>query len=337
LGFFPPVCDADGNLLPPAHFQSVQAAMDASVGFYSRSPLDLPLSHGLPPFVWATFTTGFYVPSSFDIIAGMQNGMGLLGYAKYIARARAGRGGNASQALAGALALGEYLVRWANTPAAGVWANVTRSTGLNFEWPLSTAAQGDAAFGVNCIETDRLGIAGVGLLELHQATGGADPRFLAQALRNARVLAATQADGNATHAPWPFRVDAVTGAFLNGHKNGDSGMPLRLFRARARAPYGLAEFYAPAARLWAWVRDFQLPTARVNATPAEGLFVNFFEDRETTLDNNRNSWTALELARTLIEARAQGLDSDWRRHVQALLDYALGLFGYPSGVGNTTL
>ena len=337
LGFFAPDCDAQGGLLPPPRFGSLQASMDAAMGYYARSPLDLPLSHGLPPFVWATFTTGVYIPSSFDIIAGMQDGMGILGYVRYIERARSGRGGNASLALPGALALGEYLTTWANTPAQGVWGGVTRSTGLNFEWPLSTAAQGDAAFGINCIETDRVGLAGFALLRLFEATGSSNATYLAQALRNARALAAAQAPGNATDAPWPFRVDSVSGAFLNGHKNGESAFPLRLFRALSRPPYSLAEFAAPAARLWAWIRDFQLPTARVNASLSEALFVNFFEDRKTTLDNNRNSWTALELARTLIETRGEGFDPDWAAHVQALLDYALGLFGYKSGVGNVTL
>ena len=336
LGFFPPACDEAGGLLPPAHWGGLQPALDAAVHFYAASPLDLPLSHGLPSMVWATFTTG-YIPTSFDIIAGMQDGMGLLGYTKYMERATRGRGGNASEALPSALALGEYLVAWANTPAQGVWGNVTRSTGLNFEWPLSTSSQGDADFGLNCIETDRVGIAGFALLKLHEATGGVDGRYFAQALHNARVLAATQAPGNATHAPWPFRVDSVSGTFLNGHKNGESAFPLRLLLALSRPPYSLAEFAAPAAALWAWVRDFQLPTARANVTPAECLFVNFFEDRNSALDSNRNSWTALELARLLIEERKSGLDPQWMQHVDSLLTYATALFGYPSGVGNCTL
>jgi hypothetical protein len=116
--------------------------------------------------------------------------------------------------------------------------------------------------------------------------------------------------------------------------------------------------------LWAWIRDFQLPTASPLVDGTESLWVNFFEDRTQvgswegirsasylqaagtaieplcgvqTNETNRNSWAALELARYLIEARGIGFDPDWRAHVDALLDYALTLFSEQSGVGNTTL
>ena len=331
LGFYTPACDTFGNLLPPPG--GVAGAVDQSVEYYARSPLNLPLAHGFPPFVWATFTDGLYIPTSFDIIT-MQDAMGLIGYLKLHARALAGRGGNATAALEAAIFLGDYLTSWTLTPAAGAWANISRSTGLNIEWPLITASQGDITFGLNCIETDRVAMTGFALLKLFEVVP--DARYLTQAVRSARVLAAKQVAGNATDAPWPFRVDAVTGAFLNGHKNGESAFPLRLFRALAAAPYSMAEFSAPAERLWAWVRDFQLPTAIPNVSKADALFVNFFEDRETTLDNNRNSWTAMELARLLVEER-EALDIDWRAHVEDIFSYALALFGHASGVGNATI
>ena len=62
------------------------------------------------------------------------------------------------------------LTRWANTPPRGPWANVTRSTGINLQWPLEIACQGDLSFGVDCIETDRLGLAGYALLEVRHLT-----------------------------------------------------------------------------------------------------------------------------------------------------------------------
>jgi hypothetical protein len=334
LGFFTPKCDANGLLLAP-FAGGVQEAVDRSVAYYAAAPYDLPLSHNFQPFVWATFMSGFdYLPTSLDIIAGMQDGMGLLSYVKLYKRAKAGRGGNATAALSAAVQLGDYLTIWALTPAHGVWANVSRSTGLNIEWPLKTASQGDAAFGINCIEVDRVAMTAFALLRLYEAVP--TPRYLAHAVHSARVLAATQVDGNATDAPWPFRVDAVSGAFLNGHKNGEMAFALRLFRALAAPPYSMPEFAQPAARLWAWVRDVQLPTARPDVTPAECLFVNFFEDRTTTLDNNRNSWTAMELARLLVEEKA-ALDPDWQAHVESIFAYVLALFGHASNVGNATI
>ena len=73
VGFYTPTCDAAGNLLPPNYFNhSLQAAVDASVAYYAKSPLD---EHGLPSFTYATFLDGAYNPTSLDIIAGMQDGM----------------------------------------------------------------------------------------------------------------------------------------------------------------------------------------------------------------------------------------------------------------------
>jgi hypothetical protein len=170
LGFSHPRCDPEGNLLPPAAYPNgIQGAIDASVAYYARTP-NVYYSHGLPPFVWSTFTSG-WLPTSTDIIAGMQDRMGLLGYLKYYQRAVSGRGGNnASAALQAAVFLGEYLTKWANTPPEGPWANVTRSTGVNLQWPLKVACQGDLDFGIDCIETDRLGLAGYALLKVGSST-----------------------------------------------------------------------------------------------------------------------------------------------------------------------
>jgi len=335
LGFHAPECDAAGNLAPPAAFGSVQAAVDASVAYYGASPLDLPDSHGFPPYVWATFTDGAYIPTSFDIIAGFQDGLAVLGYVKLARRAAAGRGGNATEALRAAAFHADYLMNWTLTPPAGAWANVSRSTGLNIEWPLTTSAQGDAAFGVNCIETDRVGIVGYALLKLYELTG--EPRYFAHALHSARVLVANQGPGNATHAPWPFRVDSVSGAHVNGNKNGDMAFPLRLLLSLAAAPYKYAEFAAPAAALWAWVAGVMLPATPLCANATLCHWINLYEDRtQTEPILNRDSWTAMEMGRLLVEYR-DALDADWRAHVDDIFAYSLGNFARPSGVGNATL
>lgn len=335
LGFHAPACDGGGNLLPPPAFGSVQAAVDASVAYYAASPLDLPDSHNFPPYVWATFTDGLYIPTSFDIIAGFQNGLAVLGYAKLARRAAAGRGGNVTEALRAATFNAEYLLSWTLTKPTGAWPNVSRSTGLNIEWPLTTASQGDIAFGIDCIETDRVGIVGYALLKLHELTG--EPRYLAAALHNARVLVANQQPGNATHAPWPFRVDSVTGAHVNGNKNGEMAFPLRLLLSLAAAPYGYSEFAAPAAALWSWVSTVMLPATPLCANATLCHWINLYEDRtQTEPITNRNSWTAMEMGRLLVEYR-EALDADWRAHADDILAYALAYFAKPSGVGNATL
>jgi hypothetical protein len=210
------------------------------------------------------------------------------------------------------------------------WARVPRSTGIRFQFPLLCASSYDALFGCNTIEPDKVAIAAYALFRYHQLTG--DSAALEVALHSAAVLAASQSEGNTTHAPWPFRVDAASGRAVNGHKNGDSAFPLRLFSALVEAGY--AEFAPNFSRLLSWVLGTQL--ASLNSSREYGnQFVNFHEDIEAGDDQNRNSWTALELARFLIEHRASGLVPDWRSLVLQLLDYSLQLFSQAQ-IGNTT-
>ena len=332
VGFHNATFDEGGNILPPAVFNySVQRAMDASVVYYASAPPSL-FSHGLPPWVWSTFTNGDYVPTSTDIVAAMSDGLGVLGYVKYVRRARAGRGGaNETAALQSAIWLAEYLTKWATTWPVGAWPSVARSTGVNTEWPLNHSAQHDANSGQNCIETDKVGIVGFALLELHDVAGeAAGGPYFAAALHHARVLAANMHEGNATDAPWPWRVDSVTGAALWGRKNANMVFNLRLFRALAAPPYSLPEFEAPAAALWSWVLSVLIPSADPAVNATDSMLVNFYEDRPFSyaVEVDRTSWPALMLANYLLEQR-DALDAQWQAHVEQLVGYALTLFGHP--------
>jgi hypothetical protein len=190
-------------------------------------------------------------------------------------------------------------------------------------------------FGCHTIEPDKVAIAAYALLRYHQLSG--DQTALDVALHIAEVLAVNQIDGNTTHAPWPFRVNAADGAAVNGHKNGNSAFPLRLFSALLQAGY--SQFARSFQRLLAWVLTVQLQSLNVSnhSSPDYGnQFVNFHEDIEAGDDANRNSWTALELARFLIESRASGAVPDWRERALQLIDFSLKLFGHAQ-VGNTTI
>ena len=143
--------------------------------------------------------------------------------------------------------------------------------------------------------------------------------------------------GNATHAPWPWRVDSVTGAALWGRKNGNMVFILRLFRALAAPPYAMVEFAAPAQALWSWVEGVLLLSANPDVNATNSMFVNFYEDRpfNTAVEIDRTSFPALMLASYLIEER-DDLDAQWQLHVEQLISYALTLFGHPM-FGNVTL
>ena len=206
---------------------------------------------------------------------------------------------------------------------------------MRFEYPLKCASSYDLLFGCHTIEPDKVAIAAYALLRYHLLTG--DAAALDVALHSAAVLAAAQIDGNATHAPWAFRVDAASGRGVNGFKNGNTAFPLRLFSLLVQA--GHTQFAPNLARLWSWVLHVQLDSLNVANRSSHDYgnqFVNFHEDIEAGDDANRNSWTALELARLLIECRGSGVVPDWRARVLQLMEYSLQLFSHVQ-IGNTTI
>ena len=245
--------------------------------------------------------------------------MGILSYLKYWRY----RGKSDPQVLATARKMGDYLVREARTPDRGPYPGFTRSTGNHTSFPLISSSQGDLKYGVNVIEPDKGGIAGYALVELYQATH--DSRYLDQAAHNAHVLAKNMRKGDARHAPWPFRVDSVTGQHW-GERSGDMVYILRLFDDLIAL--GKKQYQAPRDALWNWIVTYQFAAGEGRD---ESLWIQFFEDM--TVEDNRNSWAPLNMARYLIE-RKESIDPDWKRHAAACIDFAVRHFGVerPGGV-----
>jgi hypothetical protein len=272
------------------------------MSYYQLCPLD----HGYPRFVCETFLDAEWVPSSgrIDIIPSTQNGMGILSYLKF----HATLGKHNPTLLATARSMGDYLVAEVLTPDTGTYPAFTRSTGkrAQFPQPADCGSQSDRPYE---IEPDKGGIAGYALVRLFEATG--DPKYIAQGLHNARILAAGQQQGDASHSPWPFRVDYRSGEG-RGPVAGNMTYILRLYDVLAKHGYG--EFGAARASLWKWIKGFQIPSAL-----GEGwLFAQFFEDHDTP--TNRTSWAPLNLARYLLEQKER-VDADWREDCGTLIDF----------------
>jgi len=293
------VFDAAGRLKA---WTSWNSALDLEMSFYRQCPAD----HGYPRFVQATFLDGDWVPmpDRTDTIPATQNGMGILSYLKY----RELRGGQDAGNLDTARSMGDYLLKESLTPDSGRYPAFTRSTGVRDKFPLPAdcGSQGDRPFE---IEPDKGGIAGYALVLLSVAAG--EPRYLKQALRNARVLAANQQDGDAARSPWPFRADYRSGEG-RGAVSGNMSYVLRLYDAlQAR---GFEEFGAPRRSLWHWIKRYQIPSAASDGA----LFAQFFEDHETP--TNRTAWAPLNLARYLLE-QGTSVDPDWRADSGTLIDF----------------
>ena len=291
--------DAHQRLLP---WSSWNEALDREMQFYQQCAAD----HGYPRFVVATFLDGLCAPfpQRTDTIPATQDGMGIISYLKYFEL----RGRHDRAYVDAARAMGDYLVKETLTPDSGTYPSFTRSTGIAtaFPQPADSGSQADRPYE---IEPDKGGIAGYSLVLLYAATG--ERRYLEQGLQNARVLAANQQPGDATHSPWPFRVDYRNGD-ARGLISGNMTYILRLYDSVLARGY--AEFAAPRRALWRWIKRYQIPGAA-----AEGAqFAQFFEDHDTP--TNRTAWAPLNLARYLLEKKA-ALDTDWRADTEILINF----------------
>ena len=298
------IFDASGRLMP---WTSWTAALDREMNFYQQCPLD----HGYPRFACETFLDAGWTPSTerTDIIPSTQNGMGILSYLKFHGL----RGEQQPAWLLTARLLGDYLVSEVLTPGTGKYPAFTRSTGkrAQFPQPADCGSQSDRPYE---IQPDKGGIAGYALALLFEATGEA--KYLAQALQNARVLAANQQSGDGAHSPWPFRADYRSGE-ARGPISGNMTYILRLYEMLTAHGYG--EFAAPRRALWQWIKEQQIPSAATDGA----LFAQFFEDHDTP--TNRSAWAPLNLARYLLEKK-DSLDGDWQADCRLLVDFVRANF-----------
>ena len=314
IGFHEAVVDANGKLIP---WTSWDDALKREMNWYLNCPVD---SHGYPRFVYMTFMDGEYKPARMDSIPCTQNGMGIISYLKYAAYLDKAvpNAPEKARVLEWARKMGDYLIQETLTPNRGAYPRFTRSTGFYMDFPLYRSAQGDLRYGTNVIEPDKGGIAGYALVKLYEATG--DKRYLKQAIHNAEVLVRNQRPGDVLHSPWPFRADCITGETW-GDRSGNMVFILRLFDSLIEQ--GHKRFQAPRAALWSWIKMYQIPAPDA---PEANLWVSFFEDYD--LESNRNSWTALEMARYLIE-RKEKLDPEWKATAEKLIQFSLKYFSSP--------
>jgi hypothetical protein len=277
-------------------------ALEREMQFYQQCPSD----RGYPRFAYITFLDAEWTPDPgrTDTIPATQSGMGILSYLKYYELL----GAKDPAYLKTACSMGDYLVKEALTPAAGKYPRFTRSTGTRagFPLPADCGSQSDRPFE---IQPDKGGIAGYALVRLFEAA--ADPKYLAQGLHNARVLAANQQEGDASRSPWPFRADYRSGE-ARGPVSGNMTYILRLYDLLLARGY--EEFAGPRHSLWQWIKRHQIPSAAADG----GLFAQFFEDHDTP--TNRTAWAPLNLARYLLESRAL-LDPEWRADSGILIEF----------------
>lgn len=305
IGFHKARFDAKGKLLP---WVSLDKAMAMEMEWYAKCPVG---KKGYPVYYYSTFMHGNYEPYNTEIIPCTQLGMGIISYLKYYAYTK-----KADQRwLEKAQLMGKFLAEESLTPDNNLYPLFPRSTGDAASLPLKGSSQVDLDYGINIIEPDKGGIAGYAWMLLYETDN--NEKWMQLAAHTADVLVKNMRKGDAWHAPWPFRVDFVTGAHW-GERSSDMVFILRLFDKLIE--HGHNEFASPRKQLWDWIINIQM---RAPDTRQESMWVMFFEDKDKY--DNRASWAPMEMARYLIEKK-EALDSNWKQLAEKCIQFAVTHF-----------
>jgi hypothetical protein len=209
----------------------------------------------------------------------------------------------------------DYHLGHGTTPRGWSWSRV----------PFATSCAGDRAYG-RCLagvprrfyggtEPDKVGLLGHGYLLFYELTG--ERRYLDAALATADALARHVRAGDATHTPWPFRVDARTGRVLDHAEFGGAVIgPIELLDDLIELGLGDTAAYRRAQTLaWSWLVRYQLETDR---------WSGFYEDvpyNPASRNQAVPTLTALYLLHDPVK------DPLWQRHAARLLSYVRTHFG----------
>jgi hypothetical protein len=214
----------------------------------------------------------------------------------------------------------DYQLAHGMTPSGWAWPRV----------PFATSCAGDRTYG-HClaglprrfyggIEPDKIGLLGRGYLLFYELTGGR--RYLRAAVAAGNALARYVRNGDETHTPWPFRVDARTGKVLGGAKFGGAVVgPISLLDELIAVGAGDTSSYRRARdTAWAWLLQYQLnPTSS-----AWNAWSGFYEDVPYN-PASRNQASPTMTALYLLADPSR--DPNWKQDASSLLQYVRASFG----------
>jgi len=174
--------------------------------------------------------------------------------------------------------------------------------------------------GVGYLEPDKIGELGCAYLQYYEFS--LDKKYLQAAIHCADALAAHVRQGDESHSPWPFRVDARTGTHSREEYTANAIGPIRLFDGLLRLRQGNHKAYARARKMaWRWLMNY----------PVENqVWTQYFEDVQiyNNYRVNRNQYSALETARYLLQHPE--MDSQALTHAKRILDWVTGFFAKDS-------
>ncbi|MGV8847907.1 MAG: Ig-like domain-containing protein [Propionibacteriaceae bacterium] len=239
----------------------------------------------------------------------------------------------------------EYYQYSGNTAVLGfaqTMANQHLSRGMTLatdDWPKVPYASGDAGSldyrgasygnstgvgdGAGYLEPDKVAELGHAWLLLYEATGNTS--YLAAAVDAANALATHVRAGTSTESPWPFRVNAQTGAIREQYSSHVISA-IELFDELDRLGLGTTAIRSARATAWTWMMAYPMKN---------NAWSGYFEDVAIQGNTwNTNQLDAMMVARYLLRHPDQ--DPDWLAHVRGLISWVETTFGV-TDTGATTI
>jgi hypothetical protein len=217
----------------------------------------------------------------------------------------------------------DYQLAHGTSPAGWNWPQV----------PFATACAGDTYYG-RClagmprsfyggIEPDKVGELGVGYAEFYELTG--ERKYLRAAIAAGDALASHVRPGDTKHTPWPFRVNARTGAVLRGEEYGGMVVsPVRLFDKLISLGAGNTARYAAARDVaWRWLLNNPLNPR----SPAFHKWSGYFEDIPHAPGDLNQASATMTAWYLLAAPDPAALDPGWRAHVHDVIDWVRTFLG----------
>ena len=217
----------------------------------------------------------------------------------------------------------DYQLANGTSPAGWEWPRVPFATSCAGERRYGRCLAGLPRHFYGGIEPDKVGLLGLGYLRFYELAGGR--RYLTAAVAAGAALARHVRAGDATHTPWPFRVNARTGAVLDNAQFGGLVVgPLRLLDELIEIGAGNTGAYTRARDLaWSWLLQHQLNPD----SPAWNRWSGFYEDVPYNPRSLNQAAPTLTAHYLLSHDSPETLDPLWDEHATALLRWVRTAFG----------
>lgn len=217
----------------------------------------------------------------------------------------------------------DYMLAHGTTPADWAWSGVPFSTSCGHDKTYGRCLAGmPEEFGEG-LETDKVAEMGLAYVRFYELTG--ERRYLEAGIRCANALAKHQVNGDAYHTPWPYRVNARTGATLNGEVFGGLVVAsVSLFDELMRIGEGqVVSYKMPRDKAWNWLLQYPL-NAR---SAAYDKWTGYYEDiaKDPLNINDMNSMMTARYI--MLQADPSSMDPNWEEHVGHLIDFSRAVLG----------